>query len=50
MSNSVKPPNNPADTVTAPNESASVKPPNKLEQAALTPAAQLLPVKPPNNA
>jgi hypothetical protein len=49
MSNSVKPPNN-QDSVTAQNESASVKPPNKLEQAALTPAAQLIPVKPPNNA
>jgi hypothetical protein len=50
MTLSVKPPNKQQDSVMAPNELASVKPPNTQIQSGLSPAAQVVPVKPPNNA
>ena len=50
MTLSVKPPNKQQDSVMAPNELASVKPPNTQLLPGLAPAAQVASVKPPNNA
>ncbi|MGD0097005.1 MAG: hypothetical protein ABSB60_10950 [Terracidiphilus sp.] len=49
MSQSVKPPNSQKDSVMAPVEPVSVKPPNTRDQPGLTPAGQVVSVKPPNN-